>query len=577
MLANLPSAARFLCRISIHSAVLEKNFNTLTNCIREDGKYSDISASQHFRFSSNPSAYTLVRLIRACTNAGVLSHGEQLHCHILKSGFRSNIFISTALINFYVKLELFQNAHRLFDEIPEPSVVCWNSLISGCIHSGKFRKALKIFVQLENSNLSADSYSFTAALSACGKLSLVRVGRSLHSKIVKYGVECSTFVANCLIDMYGKCGCVEEAIKVFENTVEKDIISWNSVLAANARNGKLEQAFSIFHQMPNPDTVSHNELIHGIAQFGLVEDAIAILSKMPNPNSSSWNSIISGFVNRGRSREAMEFFYKMHRSSVRMDEFTFSSILSGIARLSAITWGIQTHCCALKSDLDIYVVVGSALIDMYSKCGQIKEAERLFNSLQEKNLVTWNAMISGYAHNGDSQKVIELFEKMKKTKDFQPDEITFLNVLSACWHSRIPVKVAKKYFEMMINDYMIDPTAEHCSLIIRLMGIEGDVSKAMEMINDLGFDSCGIVWKTLLGACVSCGNVEVAKAAAKKVVESEGDSEFVYVMMSNIYAGNGKWEDVGIIRKVMKQRNIRKEAGYSWIEIEDPVSPFSVM
>lgn len=571
MLAKLPSRSRtqFLSRINKNrEAILQDDCITWANLISENGKISDSGleqASQLFRSGSKPDAYTLAHLIRACTNSALISTGERLHSHVLKSGFRSDVFVFTALINLYVKFEFLQDAHKLFDEMPEPSVVSWNSLISGYIRSGQFRRALQLFVQLENSDLSADSYSFTAALSACGQLSTVQMGRSVHSKIVKHGVECSTFVANCLIDMYGKCGYVDEAMNVFQSIVEKDIISWNSVLAANARNAKLEQALAIFRQIPHPDTISHNELIHGIAQFGLMEDAIALLSEMPNPNSSSWNSIVTGYVNRGRGREAMEFFSKMHTSGVRMDEFTFSSILSGIASLSIIVWGSLAHCCALKSGLDGYVVVGSALIDMYCKCGHMEEAERLFHSLPEKNLVTWNAVISGYAHNGNSRKVSELFERLKETRGLKADEITFLNVLSACWHGRVPVRIAKQYLEMMIVDYMIDPMPEHCSLIVRLMGREGDVTNAEKTINELGFGSCGLVWKTLLGACVDCGNIEVAEVAAKKVMELECDNEFVYVMMSNVYACNEKWEDVGIVRKVMKERKVRKEAGISWL------------
>ncbi|KAG8382435.1 hypothetical protein BUALT_Bualt05G0077000 [Buddleja alternifolia] len=554
----------------------------LVSYIASGGKISEIGltkASQLFNSGSKPDARTLVHLTRAFTNTGLFSHGQQLHSHILKSGFNHNAFVSTALINFYVKFELLHDAHHLFVQIPDPSVVSWNSLISGYVHSGQFRKALKLFIQLEKSSLFADSYSFTAALCACGHIGLVQVGKSVHSKIVKYGAESSVFVSNCLIDMYGKCGYATEAMQVFQCMIEKDVISWNSVIAANARNGKLEQAFRILNQMPDPDTISYNELIDGIARFGFIEDAIAVLSKMPNPNSSSWNSIITGYANRGkgRGREALGFFHKMHLNGVHMDEFTFSSILSGIASLSAITWGSLIHCCVLKSGLDGHVVVGSALIDMYFKCGHIVKAERLFQSLPEKNVVTWNSVISGYAHNGNSKKVIELFEQLKRMKDLEPDEITFLNVLSACWHGRAPLKVAYHHLETMINYYYIDPMPEHCSFMIRLMGQEGDVSKAKEMINELGFGYCGMVWKTLLGACVHCGNIKVAKVAAKKVIDLEGDSEFVYVMMSNIYASHGKWKDVDEMRKMMKERNVRKEAGCSWIEVQNVTLPSSII
>lgn len=462
-----------------------------------------------------------------------------------------------------------RDAHHLFDEIPDPNVVSWNSLISGYVHSGKFRRALDLFSRLEKSNLAADSYSFTAALCASGQLRRVHTGKSLHSKIVKYGAERSVFVSNCLIDMYGKCGFVSDAMKVFEDMPVKDGFSWNSVLAANARNGVLDQAFDVFYRMPNPDIISYNELIDGISKFGVVEDAIALLSRMPNPNSSSWNAIITGYANRGRGRDAMRFFCEMHSCGVRMDEFTFSSVLSSIASLSALRFGSLTHCCTVKSGLDAYVVVGSALTDMYFKCGKVEEAERSFQSLPKKNLVTWNALISGYAHNGDSRKVFKLFEELKATKDLEPDEITFLSILSACWQCRIPLNVAKVYFKEMTVEYRIDPMPEHCCLMIKMMGQEGDLGNAEKMINELGFGASGMVWRALLSACANCGNVRVAEVAARKVREIEGENEFVYVMMSNMYACFGKWEEAAKMRMMMNERNVRKEVGCSWIEIQE--------
>lgn len=439
-------------------------------------------------------------------------------------------------------------------------------MISGYVHSGKFRKALNLFLELERSNICSDSYSFTAVLSVCGQLNLVRFGKLVHSRIVKFGVECSTFVANCLIDMYGKCNHVEDAIKIFDEMWSKDTFSWNSVIGASARNQRIEQAFGFLNRMPNPDTISYNEMINGIAQFGNMEQAIEILSTMPNPNSSSWNSILTGYVNRNRPRNALEFFRKMHSNGIRMDEFTFSSILSGIARLGAFTSGVLIHCCVAKHGFDESVVVGSGLIDMYLKCGQVNTAEFLFESLPDKNLVTWNAMISGYAHNENLTKVIQVFEQLKHAKDLQPDGITFLNVLSACWHNKTPLEVASLYFESMIRDYEIDPTVEHCSCIIRLMGHEGEVRRAEGMIKRLGFESCGGVWRALLAACGVCGDIEVAETAARKVIDLEGDGEFVHVMISNIYAQFGKWEDAGARRKMMRDNKVRKEAGLSWIE-----------
>ncbi|XP_024996625.1 putative pentatricopeptide repeat-containing protein At5g47460 [Cynara cardunculus var. scolymus] len=539
------------------------------SCFKETSDlYEDGDNSEMANNGENPNGYDLVYKIQECRNLGLCNHGQQIHCYALRSGSTFNGFVSSALIDLYVKLDMLKDAHKLFDEIPEPGLVAWNSLISGYVRSGKFRKALNLFLELERSRIRSDSYSFTSVLSVCGQLSLIRFGKAVHSRIVRFGVECSTFVSNCLIDMYGKCDHIEDAIKIFDEMWFKDTFSWNSVIGASVRNQRIELAFGFLNRMPNPDTVSYNEMINGIAQFGNMEQAIEILSTMPNPNSSSWNSILTGYVNRNRPRNALEFFNKMHSSDIRMDEFTFSSILSGIARLGALTWGTLIHCCVVKSGLDESVVIGSSLIDMYSKSGQVNTAEFLFESLPGKNLVTWNAMISGYAHNENFTKVIQVFKQLKHAKDLQPDGITFLNVLSACWHNKMPLEVANRYFESMICDYKIDPTVEHCSCIIRLMGHEGEVRRAEGMIKRLGFESCAGVWRALLAACGVCGDIEVAETAASKVIELEGDGEFVHVMISNIYAQFGKWEDVGARRKMMSDNKVRKEAGLSWIELK---------
>ncbi|XP_021603483.2 putative pentatricopeptide repeat-containing protein At5g47460 [Manihot esculenta] len=526
------------------------------------------NASKLLNSATKPDAYSLLHLLRASTDLGFHSYTRQLHAYILKSGFAPNVFVSTALLRFYSVTESISDADKAFDEIPQPNAVSWNTLISAYVHSGQFRKALFLFLQLERSGTCPDAYSFTLALSASAHLNILEIGRSIHCKIVKYGLECAIVVGNCLIDMYGKCASVEEAICVFEEMIDKDIISWNSVIAASARNRRLELACGFFYQMPEPDTISYNEIINGIAQFGSVEDAVEILLNMPKPNSSSWNSIITSLVNKNRAREALSFFTKMHSSEIKMDEYTYSVLLRGVAGLAALKWGMLIHGCATKGGLDTYLVVGSALIDMYSKCGQVKNAESVFQLLPKRNIITWNAMISGYAHNGDSYKVIQHFEEMKTVEDLKPDGITFLNVIAACSNTEVPLQKAIWYFESMLNDYGIEPTVEHCCSMIRLMGQRGKLWKAKRMIYELAFGSSGTVWRALLGACGACRDLNVANIAAAKVIELEGDDGYVYVMMSNIFASYGKWRDVSRVRKIMRERGVRKEVGSSWIEVE---------
>lgn len=504
--------------------------------------------------------------IRNCTINGHICQGEQLHCYVLRSGFTSNVFVSTALIAFYAKLVSLEDAHKLFVEMPQPNVVTCNTMISGYVHSGKLHKALYFFLDLCKSYIRADAYSFTSALAACGQLSLLQLGMSIHLRIVTYGLESSVVVANCLIDMYGKCSSVEDAVRVFDELIDKDVISWNSIIAASARNQITELASAYFSQMPCPDTISYNELINGIAQFGNIDEAIEILRNMPGPNSSSWNAIITGYVVRNRPWEALKFFTQMHTNAVPTDEYTFSSILSGVSCLSSLKWGSLLHCCTIKHGLIASTIIGSALIGMYSKCGQVKNAEMLFHSLPSKNIVTWSSMISCFAHNGESHKVVQYFEELKGVKGLKPDDITFVNLLAACTHNKMPLEKGYEYFTSMIKEYGIEPRPEHLGSLIRLMGHHGEVSRAEKMIYELGFESRSSVWRALLGACGTCGNLEVAKVAAAKVTELKGDDEFGYVVLSNIYKGHGNWVDATEIWKVMRERGVVKEVGFSWIE-----------
>lgn len=553
-------------------AVNIESWTTHISSLAQGGPNTEVllrDVSNTLNSGFKPNSYALLQILRASTDLGFDSYCQQLHAYILKSGFLSNVFVSTGLMGFYKNVDSFNDADKLFDEIPTPSVVSWNSLISGKVKSGKCVQALELFLDLERSRVYASAYSFTAALAACSQLGLLSLGESIHSKIIKCGLECRVVVGNCLINLYGKCGSLEDAISVFDDMADKDIISWNSIIAASARNEDLEQAFWFFYQLPNPDIISYNELINGIAHFGNIEEALKILADMPEPNSSSWNSILTGYVNRNRVFEGLDFFCKMKTEGVEMDEYTFSITLSGIASLAALTWGSLIHCCVIIQGLNASVVVASALIDMYCKCGQMKIAESIFQSLSNKNLVTWNTMITGYAHNGDSTKAVQLFEQLKAKRDIKPDSVSFLNVLAACSQNESLLHQGVQYYELMTKEYGIDPSVEHCCSMVCLLGRKGEVQMALRMIYELGFESYGVVWRTLLGACASRGQLMVARFCAAKLIRLNADDDYVYVMMSNASASCGKWREVNSVRKFMQERGVRKEVGCSWIEMEN--------
>ncbi|RID75977.1 hypothetical protein BRARA_B02985 [Brassica rapa] len=511
----------------------------------------------------------LVHLLRVSGNHGYVSLCRQLHGYIVKHGFVSETRLSNSLMRFYKTSDSLGDAHKLFDEMPDPDVISWNSLVSGYVQSGRLQEGLCLFLDLERSDVFPNEFSFTAALAACARLKISRLGACIHSKIVKVGMEKgNVVVGNCLIDMYGKCGYMDDAVLVFQRMEEKDTVSWNAIVASCSRNRKLELGLWFFHQMPNPDTVTYNELIDAFVKSEDFNSAFEILSCMPNPNSSSWNTILTGYVNSEQSKEATQFFTKMHLFGVRLDEYSLSIVLAAIAVLAVVPWGSLIHSCALKLGLDSRVVVASALIDMYSKCGMLKQAELMFWTMPRKNLIAWNAMIYGYARNGDSTEAINLFHQLKQERFLKPDGITFLNLLAVCSHCEVPMELTLGYFEMMVYEYGIKPRVEHCCSLIRAMAQRGDIWQAKKVIQEFGFGFDGVAWRALLVACSAGKDLKAAKAvAAKMAVLGEVDKdEHVYIVMSNLYAYHEIWREVSQIRKIMREKGVEKEVGSSWIQ-----------
>ncbi|XP_010495819.2 PREDICTED: putative pentatricopeptide repeat-containing protein At5g47460 [Camelina sativa] len=527
------------------------------------------SAVELINDGDKPDASPLVHLLRVSGNHGYVSLCQQLHGYVIKHGFVSDTRLSNSLMRFYKTSDSLEDAHKVFDEMPYPDVISWNSLVSGYVQSGRFQEGLSLFLELHRSDVFPNEFSFTAALAACSRLRLLLLGACIHSKTVKLGLEKgNVVVGNCLIDMYGKCGSMDDAVLVFQHMEEKDTVSWNAIVASCSRNCKLQLGLWFFHQMPNPDTVTYNELIDAFVKSGDFNNAFQVLSDMPNPNSSSWNTILTGYVNSEQSGEATELFKKMHSLGVRLDEYSLSIFLAAIATLAVVPWGSLMHSCALKLGLDSRVVVASALIDMYSKCGMLKHAELIFCKMPRKNLTAWNAMISGYARNGDSTEAIKLFNQLKQERFMKPDRFTFLNLLAVCSHCEVPMEVTVGFFEMMVNEYGIKPSIEHCCSLIRAMGQTGEVWQAKKVIQDFGFGYDSVAWRALLGACSVRKDLKAAKIVAAKMIElGEADEdEYVYIVMSNLYAYHERWREVSQIRKIMREKGVKKEVGSSWIQ-----------
>eukprot|EP01018_Ginkgo_biloba_P000960 Gb_16410 [translate_table: standard] len=459
-----------------------------------------------------PNQFTFASLVCACASANVpaIEYGKQVHTHIFRTGFMSNVLVGNALIDMYAKCKNVDDARQLFDKMPERDVVSWSAMLAGYVQGGYGNEAFNLFFSMLEVGVKPNHFSFASALGACASLSAVDQGKQVHAHIIRSGCESNIFVGNALVDMYVKCGSTENGQHVFD--------------------------------------------------------------KMPAVDMVSWTALITGYSQSGHGQQAMNLFHQMQQMGVKPDHVTFSSILSACASVAAPEQGRQVHAHIIKSVLVSNVFVGSALVHMYAKCGNIDDAQEIFNRMPERNVVTWNTMIAGYAQNGQAPEALQLYEQMLQV-GIKPNYVSFIGVISACCHAGL-VQKGRHYFNSMSSDHCILPRSDHYACMVDLFGRAGHLEEAEDFINSMPFEPDATVWGALLGACRIHPNIEIGKHAAERLFELEPQSAGPYVLLSNIFAEAGRWDDVARVRRMMKDRGVRKKPGCSWIEVNNMVHVF---
>lgn len=338
------------------------------------------------------------------------------------------------------------------------------------------------------------------------------------------------------------------------------------------QNGMMEEAWQVFDKMPERNLVSWNAMIAGYAQNGKLRVARDLFDLMPQRNLGSWNSMIVGYAQSGHGEKSFELLFEMQMANVKADQATFASVLSACASLEALEQGKCVHGYIIESGFMSDVSVGNALITMYAKCGCIEDAKSVFDNISKKNYVSCNAMIAAYAQHGYGNEALQLFEQMKQT-GMKPNHITFVGVLSACSHAGL-VAEGCYYFHSMSRDYCIAPQADHYACMVDLLGRAGHLDEADKLINEMPFNPDAVVLGALLGACRIHMNVNLGERVAERLFELEPLNSSTYVLLSNIYAVAGRWDDVGKVRMIMKARGVIKKAGCSWVKIKNKVHVF---
>ncbi|XP_030953018.1 pentatricopeptide repeat-containing protein At5g04780, mitochondrial-like [Quercus lobata] len=560
-----------------------------------------------------PNEFSLSSILNACSGLGDDSQGKKTHGYLIKLGYDSDPFSANALVDMYAKVGDIEDAIAVFEEIARPDIVSWNAVIAGCVLHEYHGWALNLFAQMKRSEICPNMFTLSSALKACAGLGLKALGRQLHSRLITMDIESDSFVGVGLIDMYSKCDMMGEARMVFYLMPKKDLIAWNAVISGHSYNGEDMEAVSLFTEMFkegigfNQTTLSTvlkstaslqyinvckqvhalsvksgfhsdnyvvNSILDTYGKCSHAENAARIFEECPIGDLVAFTSMITAYAQYGQGEEALKLYLQMQDRGIKPDPFVCSSLLNACANLSAYEQGKQIHVHVLKFGFMFDVFAGNSLVNMYAKCGSIDDADCAFSEIPERGIVSWSAMIGGLAQHGHGKQALQLFNQMLHD-GVPPNHITLVSVLCACNHAGL-VTEARHYFNSMEELFGIEPMQEHYACMIDLLARAGKLNEAMELMNMMPFQANGSVWGALLGAARIHKNVHLGQHAAKMLLTLEPEKSGTHILLANIYASAGMWENVAKVRRLMKDSNVKKEPGMSWIEVKDKVYTFIV-
>ncbi|XP_061371128.1 pentatricopeptide repeat-containing protein At1g11290, chloroplastic-like [Gastrolobium bilobum] len=510
------------------------------------------------------------QLLHLYAKCGKLSHAQNLFDNMSKR----DVYSWNALLSAYAKLGLVEDLHAVFDQMPYRDSVSYNTLIACFASNRHSSKALKVLVSMQEDGFQPTQYSYVNALQACSQLLDFRHGKQIHGRVVVADFGKNTFVWNALTDMYAKCGDVDRARWLFDGMIHKNVVSWNLMISGYVKMGNPDVCIHLFNEMQlsglKPDQVTVSNVLNAFFQCGRVDDARNMFSEMPKKDEICWTTMIVGYAQNGREEDALMLFADMLRGNVSPDSYTISSVVSSCAKLASLNHGQVVHGKVILMGVDDNMLVSTALVDMYCKCGVTLDAWIIFETMPIRNVITWNAMIQGYAQNGQVPEALALYEKMLQ-ENFKPDNISFVGVLSACVNAEM-VEEGQKCFDS-IREQGMTPTLDHYGCMITLLGRSGKIDKAVDLIKSMPHEPDYRIWSTLLSVCTK-GDIKNAELAASHLFELDQHNAGPYIMLSNLYAACGRWKDVAAVRSLMKNRNAKKFAAYSWVEIENEVHRF---
>ncbi|GMN47136.1 hypothetical protein TIFTF001_016304 [Ficus carica] len=558
-----------------------------------------------------PNSVSVVSVLPVCVDLEDELMAWQIHCYVVKVGYDLHVTIGNALVDVYGKCGNVWASKRVFDEMTCRNEVSWNSAITSLAYIGRNTEALDIFRSMIDSGVSPNSITISSMLPVLVELGFFGVAKEIHGFSVRMSMCSDIFISNSLIDMYAKSGCSSSASNVFKNMREKNIVSWNAMVANFAQNRLELAAIELIRQMHDhgetPNCVTFTNVLPACSRLGFLRPGKEIHTRairmgaafdlfvsnaltdmyakcgslsaarnvfnISRRDEVSYNTLIVGYSQATDCSESLRLFSEMTLAGMAHDIVSFVGVISACANLGAIKHGQEVHGSIMRNYSHTHLFVANSLLDFYTKCGRIDLASKVFERIPNKDVTSWNTMILGYGMLGEQDTAIHLFEAMKED-NVEYDSVSYIAVLSACSHGGL-VEKGKKYFKQM-QGQNIDPTQTHYTCMVDLLGRSGLLEEAAELIRGLPLVPDANVWGALLGACRIHGNVELGTWAAENLFRLKPHHSGYYILLSNMYAEAGRWNEANVVRELMKSRGVKKGPGCSWVQIGNRVHAFGV-
>ncbi|KAI8522963.1 hypothetical protein RHMOL_Rhmol13G0037800 [Rhododendron molle] len=557
-----------------------------------------------------PSTYTFVLALQACEDMSLGKVGMEIHATILKSNHHRHVYVANSMIVMYTRCGKIGEALRIFYAMDERDSISGSSMLSGFVQNGLYNEALEFCQEMQEAGLKPDQGSVVSLLAASARSGNLMCGMEIHAYALKSGLDTDLQVGNTLIDLYSKCSKTNYMDSVFQKIPKKDFICWITVIAGHAQNNCHLRVLELFREAQLEkegvdklmigsilracsglkcislakeihgyilrrqlsDLVLHNTFVDVYGGCGNIHYASRIFKLIEAKSIVSWTSMISCYVNNGFSNEALDLFLSLKETGIDLDSIALMSVLPAVANLSALWKGKEIHGFLIRKGFIPEGSIASSLVDMYARCGILDNSLRVFNCTRDKDLVLWTSMINAYGMHGHGKAAIDLFKQMK-VENLVPDHVTFLALLYACSHSGL-VDEGRKFYEAMKNEYQLEPWPEHYTSLVDLLGRANHLEEAFQIVERMHIEPTAEIWRALLGACRVHFNKKLGEIAAQKLLELDPESPRNYVLVYNVFAATGRWDDVAEVRMRMKGKQLKKDPACCWIEVGNQVHTF---